>query len=98
MFYKLSQIKSAVKFDNLGSIFNTSNRVKQGDLLSSKLFIGPGGSVPLSEYRGWLIGLEDVHYIQEYIYLGQIVFLQSRQEKLVERHVENVWRSDLYAN
>jgi endonuclease/exonuclease/phosphatase family metal-dependent hydrolase len=36
---------------------------------------------------------ESIAYVQEYLYLGQIVSFQARQEKEVERRTENAWRT-----
>lgn len=36
---------------------------------------------------------ERIEYVHEYIYLGQIVSFQARQEKEIARRIENAWRS-----
>ncbi|XP_063361456.1 uncharacterized protein LOC134650431 [Cydia amplana] len=33
------------------------------------------------------------HYVDEYIYLGQLVSFSNRQDKEIERRVENAWKS-----
>uniref|UniRef100_A0A2H1VGL6 SFRICE_021038 n=1 Tax=Spodoptera frugiperda TaxID=7108 RepID=A0A2H1VGL6_SPOFR len=35
----------------------------------------------------------EIAYVQEYIYLGQLVSFQARQEKEVARRTENAWKS-----
>nr|XP_049696607.1 uncharacterized protein LOC126054557 [Helicoverpa armigera] len=34
-----------------------------------------------------------LHYVDEYIYLGQIVSFDNRQEKEIDRRIENAWKS-----
>ncbi|XP_063382894.1 uncharacterized protein LOC134669316 [Cydia fagiglandana] len=34
-----------------------------------------------------------IHYVDEYIYLGQLVSFSNRQDKEVERRVQNAWKS-----
>ncbi|KAJ8715750.1 hypothetical protein PYW07_010232 [Mythimna separata] len=36
---------------------------------------------------------ENVQYVQEYIYLGQVVSFQARQDKEIARRTENAWKS-----
>nr|XP_049706068.1 uncharacterized protein LOC126056577 [Helicoverpa armigera] len=34
-----------------------------------------------------------LHYVDEYIYLGQLVSFDNRQEKEIDRRIENAWKS-----
>jgi hypothetical protein len=34
-----------------------------------------------------------IHYVDEYIYLGQLVSFSNRQDKEIERRIENAWKS-----
>ncbi|KAJ2950316.1 hypothetical protein O0L34_g11682 [Tuta absoluta] len=36
---------------------------------------------------------QEIQYVDEYIYLGQIVSFQNRQDKEIDRRIENSWRS-----
>ncbi|KAJ8714787.1 hypothetical protein PYW08_004768 [Mythimna loreyi] len=46
-----------------------------------------------SSKRSIHVGGENIQYVQEYIYLGQVVSFQARQEKEITRRIENAWKS-----
>ena len=36
---------------------------------------------------------QEIHYVDEYIYLGQLVSFENRQEKEIDRRIDNAWKS-----
>ncbi|CAG9137233.1 unnamed protein product [Plutella xylostella] len=36
---------------------------------------------------------QDIQYVNEYIYLGQLVSFENRQDKEIDRRIENAWKS-----
>lgn len=36
---------------------------------------------------------EVMHYIDEYIYLNQLIFFKNRQDKEIKRRIHNAWKS-----
>ena len=38
---------------------------------------------------------QEIHYVDEYIYLGQLVSFENRQEREMDRRIENAWKSYL---
>ncbi|KAJ2948721.1 hypothetical protein O0L34_g7979 [Tuta absoluta] len=39
------------------------------------------------------VGGQIIHYVNEYTYLGQIASFENRQDKEVERRIQNAWKS-----
>ncbi|KAJ8727801.1 hypothetical protein PYW08_016186 [Mythimna loreyi] len=39
------------------------------------------------------VDAQEIHYVDEYIYLGQLVSFENRQEKEIDRRIQNAWKS-----
>ncbi|CAG9125592.1 unnamed protein product [Plutella xylostella] len=85
-----------IKLQNPGPIFNIEKGVKQGDPLSPKLFTATLEEIFRKLAASWErkgIDVQEIGYVDEYIYLGQIASFENRQDKEVERRITNAWKS-----
>lgn len=44
-------------------------------------------------YRGIVVRGSEIEYVDEYVYLGQILSFQTRRTKAVARRTRNAWKS-----